>query len=140
MSVEIQDEIVISTLYVSYYQQYVFHTGCNQKPLYQLVYSLMGRPKQLSLPKHTSSSDLAVTFNEFFSSKISKLREGLDLQYPPNYQAHPPFFSAQGRSFRRKAALLKYVKDHPDFQYMIPMLNFNVRNQQSLDLRRIIVV
>jgi hypothetical protein len=39
----------------------------------------MGRPKQLSLPKHTSSSDLAVTFNEFFSSKISKLREGLDI-------------------------------------------------------------
>jgi hypothetical protein len=57
----------------------VSECGSNQKPLYQLVYSLMGRPKQLSLPKHTSSSDLAVTFNEFFSSKISKLREGLDI-------------------------------------------------------------
>lgn len=56
----------------------VSESGSNQKPLYQLVYSLMGRPKQLSLPKHTSSSDLAVAFNEFFSSKISKLREGLD--------------------------------------------------------------
>ena len=38
----------------------------------------MGRPKQLSLPKHTSSSDLAEAFIEFFSFKIYKLRVGLD--------------------------------------------------------------
>ena len=49
----------------------------DQKSLFKIVDTLMNKPKKSSLPSHDSAKELADRFCDFFSTKISKLREDL---------------------------------------------------------------
>ena len=51
--------------------------AADQKKLYNLVDSWLGRAKERSLPDHQSASDLAASFSTFFHEKVDTTNEAL---------------------------------------------------------------
>ena len=62
----------------SYYSEKINQCEGDQKKLFKIVDSLLGRGKSTKLPTSSSSFELAEKFNSFFSVKIYKIRENLD--------------------------------------------------------------
>ena len=56
----------------------------NQKNLFQVVNDLLFKPKTPTLPTRGSDSELADEFATYFSSKVAKIRAGLDLNADPD--------------------------------------------------------
>ena len=50
----------------------------NQKELFQIVEQLLHQKGKSELPSHKSKEELTEKFNNFFVSKITKIREMLD--------------------------------------------------------------
>ena len=61
-----------------YYREQIEECGSDQKKLYQVMNSLLQRKKSPVLPTRASPAVLAAEFNEFFQSKILRLRSELD--------------------------------------------------------------
>ena len=61
-------------------QKKITESNGNQKKLFNIVNTLLGRRKQLVLPDYNNPITLASTFNMFFLYKISNIRAGLPLR------------------------------------------------------------
>ena len=62
----------------NFYREQIEECGSDQKKLYQVMNSLLQRKKSPVLPTRASPAVLAAEFNEFFQSKILRLRSELD--------------------------------------------------------------
>ena len=60
-----------------YYNDKVNAAGNKSKELFQVAKSLLHKQKSTSLPSHITEKDLANKFGQFFSNKISKIRNDL---------------------------------------------------------------
>jgi hypothetical protein len=62
---------------LSYFSEQISECGRDQKKLFQLTKRLLGDTGNVTLPTHTSDKALAEEFTQFFSSKISTIRENI---------------------------------------------------------------
>ena len=58
----------------NYYSSQIANCENSQRELFKMCNSLLDKPRGSSLPKSSSSLDLANRFNNYFSEKISKIR------------------------------------------------------------------
>lgn len=64
----------------SYYSEQINQCGRDQKQLHKITKKLLGETGEAILPSHTTSTDLAEQFSQFFVSKITKIRENIPHQ------------------------------------------------------------
>lgn len=62
-----------------YYSNQIEECGLDQKELLKITDKLLHRKCVTPLPTHTSVTELANQFSDFFITKISRTREGFDL-------------------------------------------------------------
>ena len=75
----------------TYYIKQINDCNGDQRKLFQIVDKLLGRAKTSILPHYTTASILAETFNNFFITKISKIRCDLsDMESSINTLQCPP--------------------------------------------------
>ena len=60
-----------------YYNERVLAAENSSKELFKISNILLHKPTRTSLPSHTTEKDLANKFGQFFTEKISKIRNGL---------------------------------------------------------------
>ena len=61
----------------SYYSKIVEETGNDQKTLFKVANSLLDKEKSRTLPDHTDSLELANRFNNYYTTKIDKIRKAI---------------------------------------------------------------
>lgn len=75
-----QTAVVKNLLYEtkkSFYQDQIQSNAGNQKELYKIINSLLDRTKERILPKSNTNHELAEKFLDYFTSKIEKIRDGI---------------------------------------------------------------
>jgi len=93
-----QRQTVINMIHASklaYYQAKVVEAD-NQRDLFNVVDTLLHRPKSSPLPAHTSAKQLADEFCHFFNDKIQRIRDDVADSMCPVYtlgDTDPPEFS-----------------------------------------------
>ena len=68
----------VVTRKTEYYRGRIVSCEGDQKKLYVVLNTLMGKGACTSIPSYSSSADLASEFASFFDSKISRIRDMLD--------------------------------------------------------------
>ena len=87
----------------SYFKTQISDCQGDQKQLFSIVNSLMGREKQTLYPQHKDSLSLATLFNDYFVTKISDIRKGF-----PDLEIHSAPFSISNFSFETTASNLSH--------------------------------
>ena len=76
----VQRQVVYNMIYdakAKYYRDKI--SSCSdQKELFKIVESLLHQKGKAKLPSHHSKEELAEKFNNFFISKVTKIRDDLD--------------------------------------------------------------
>lgn len=80
--VVIRDMIVVNSLIATakldHYSAMVEENGKDSKSLFRVIDTLLHRDRQSPLPEHDSPQQLAVSFNDYFTDKVSTIRSSLE--------------------------------------------------------------
>ena len=105
----------------NYYSSQIANCDNSQRELFKVCNTLMDKPRGSSLPKSSSSLDLANRFNDFFSEKIRKIRSKIcndshsTIQESSNSGTRFPESNATLDNFKpvNEDQLDKIIKSHP---------------------------
>ncbi|XP_077985142.1 uncharacterized protein LOC144439783 [Glandiceps talaboti] len=76
---------LIHSAKINYYRHIIQENGNNQKALFNVVNKLLHKSKEMQLPSHTSTEEIAERFSNFFVDKIKTIRVNLQNQACGNY-------------------------------------------------------
>ena len=82
--------VVIDKLKTDYYSTKVENCGSDQKKLFHVLNELLHRNKPSPLPHCESTQELAEKFSDFFTSKITRIRQDLDHENSPAAASDAP--------------------------------------------------
>ena len=84
----IQLNVAITYAKTSFYHNAIIDCNGDQRKLFKLVNSLLGRSKQVVLPPHDDPASLSATFNHYFMTKIDAIRD----EFPGLIARLPDYF------------------------------------------------
>ena len=102
---------------VAFFNEKVTACGSDQKALFRVVNQLLGKNNEVKLPSYDTVEEVLEKFGNFFTSKITKIREDLDSQPLPTKPIIPlgAFSTASLTSFKPVSSedIIKLVKKAP---------------------------